>query len=282
MAVSSKKAWNCEHTDRPNCGRGMCQQCYDSWRYWTNPEKTRERVRQARLDNPEKYAERRAKRRENITPEQKERDLYSARISKREKYAENPAPFIQAAKDWYWANKDRKAASDRVRRKTKRDELIQDKYSISPEELKKKFEDQGGFCICGEPLRFETPKNGPRGWHIDHDHDCCGNDESCGKCVRGLLCNRCNWVLGLLNEDPSLLPQYMNSYLNKYAYIKENSACRALNSLLKNLQLSVKNTAKGPQIPNLICSLAKPSQEIFGQDHTFSSSYEASTNGTLI
>jgi|SRR5665213_3065796 len=31
---------------------------------------------------------------------------------------------------------------------------------------------------------------------IDHNHDCCPGDKSCGKCIRGLLCNPCNVDLG--------------------------------------------------------------------------------------
>lgn len=36
---------------------------------------------------------------------------------------------------------------------------------------------------------------------LDHDHSCCNGQRSCGKCVRGWLCNTCNSALGLLGED---------------------------------------------------------------------------------
>ena len=36
---------------------------------------------------------------------------------------------------------------------------------------------------------------------IDHDHRCCPGLHSCGKCVRGMLCSKCNKGIGLLDDS---------------------------------------------------------------------------------
>jgi hypothetical protein len=38
---------------------------------------------------------------------------------------------------------------------------------------------------------------------VDHDHSCCQGRRSCGKCVRGALCNRHNLYLGFIEKDPA-------------------------------------------------------------------------------
>jgi hypothetical protein len=39
----------------------------------------------------------------------------------------------------------------------------------------------------------------------DHDRSCCPGTGSCGKCVRGLLCNPCNLMIGHAHDEQERL-----------------------------------------------------------------------------
>jgi hypothetical protein len=50
---------------------------------------------------------------------------------------------------------------------------------------------------------------------IDHNHDCCPNSNSCGNCIRGVLCGNCNTAEGLLGssiERVEMLLAYMKRH----------------------------------------------------------------------
>jgi hypothetical protein len=86
----------------------------------------------------------------------------------------------------------RKDAADRKRLKD---------YNVSLETYREMEERQGHMCaICRAP--FTDLERKPA---IDHFHDCCPKGSSCGGCVRGLLCHRCNTVLGMMNDSPEVL-----------------------------------------------------------------------------
>lgn len=53
---------------------------------------------------------------------------------------------------------------------------------------------------CGEQLR--SYESGRHAGQIDHDHNCCpGAYSQCGRCVRGIICNRCNTTAAAIEND---------------------------------------------------------------------------------
>lgn len=83
-------------------------------------------------------------------------------------------------------------------------------YGLDREAFIALLEGQGGRCAgCGT-----SEPGGKRGeWAIDHDHACCPHaSKTCGRCVRGLLCNHCNLVLGHTKDNPEVL-RTLASYL---------------------------------------------------------------------
>lgn len=97
------------------------------------------------------------------------------------------------AREWAAKNPDKVKDS---RRKTK----LKQKYGISTEDYDKMYDEQNGVCcICEQP-------HTRRALNVDHCH-------KTGK-VRKLLCDKCNMVLGLVDDSVKML-QKMKDYLNE-------------------------------------------------------------------
>jgi hypothetical protein len=77
-------------------------------------------------------------------------------------------------------------------------------YRMTEDDYLAMLEAQGGVCaICRRPESKTSSKFGnPGRLHVDHDHRCCNGKQSCGQCIRGLLCGHCNSAIGQLSEDP--------------------------------------------------------------------------------
>jgi hypothetical protein len=69
-------------------------------------------------------------------------------------------------------------------------------YKLSPEQHIAILEKQNYKCAisaCPAIINKRSP--------IDHDHRCCPSAHSCGKCVRGILCNRHNVGLAHFQDN---------------------------------------------------------------------------------
>lgn len=79
---------------------------------------------------------------------------------------------------------------------------IKTSYGLTREEFEAILEAQGGGCaIC----KTKEPGKQHGRWVVDHDHACCADRKSCGSCIRGLLCTRCNVGLGSFGDDTASL-----------------------------------------------------------------------------
>lgn len=84
------------------------------------------------------------------------------------------------------------------------------RYGISKDQYFEKLTRQNGHCaIC--PY---VPKPGEV-LAIDHWHGCCPTDQTCGNCLRDLLCDWCNRGLGYFKENVDVL-RNAGEYLAKW------------------------------------------------------------------
>lgn len=84
------------------------------------------------------------------------------------------------------------------------------RFNLEPGAYQRMLAEQGGGCaICG------GLEDDGRALAFDHDHACCPGKGSCGKCVRQLLCGRCNRAIGLLNDSPERL-EAAAAYLRRH------------------------------------------------------------------
>jgi hypothetical protein len=110
-------------------------------------------------------------------------------------------------KVWCAANPDRVRQYDRIRKKAYPDRAwrmrLKREYGLSIEEYNTLLNQQNGVCaICHKPETKKT-KGVVGRLSVDHIHS---NPDGSGP-VRGLLCNKCNAVLGLIYDSPDIARQ---------------------------------------------------------------------------
>lgn len=149
-----------------------------------------------RKNNPEKERDMRRRWRENNTEK--------ARINHKVWYEKNRDVYLLQKKE-------------KVKLEDPNNKLIRHRsgylrrIGVDEDWYQKTLAEQGcGCAMCG----IKIPGGNTKRFHIDHDHSCCPKGKSCGKCRRGLLCNRCNLNLGII-ENKKWKRQAL-TYLNKY------------------------------------------------------------------
>ena len=75
-------------------------------------------------------------------------------------------------------------------------------HRVTRDTFAEMYQAQNGLCaICKRSIEFY----GGRTIAIDHDHQCCPGEQSCGRCVRGILCRQCNTLLGDAGDSVTTL-----------------------------------------------------------------------------
>jgi hypothetical protein len=70
-------------------------------------------------------------------------------------------------------------------------------YGLTLQAYENLLKSQKGKCkLCGA----DDPGCGWKSFAVDHDHSCCPGSKTCGKCIRALLCSRCNLGLGFVER----------------------------------------------------------------------------------
>lgn len=116
------------------------------------------------------------------------------------KYKPNPELGRSRAKAYRENNPEKvKARYSREKAKSRWNFLLRT-YNLTQDDYNKILLEQSNRCqIC------KVLFSGKRSPAVDHNHACCPGSRSCGKCVRSILCNNCNSMLGHAKDDIEIL-----------------------------------------------------------------------------
>ena len=87
------------------------------------------------------------------------------------------------------------------------------RYGVTPDQVQAIHTAQNGCCrICGVH-EHDSPN---QCLYVDHDHTHCSQRQGCPECVRGLLCVKCNSLIGFAGDSAELL-------LAAVSYLREST-----------------------------------------------------------
>lgn len=113
-----------------------------------------------------------------------------------------------------------RAAYMKTWQRSRRNEDRDKKFALVPGEWDKRLVDQDYKCLLCSTLLAADGRTSA-GPCMDHDHRCCAWNPTvqqpvCGKCNRGIICKRCNSMLGLALDSAELL-RLGAVYLERYS-----------------------------------------------------------------
>ena len=132
---------------------------------------------------------------------------------------------------------------------------LRELYKTTKEWFDNKLESQSGHCaLC--PATDQT--EGGKRLSVDHDHNCCPNKRTCGKCLRGLLCFNCNKKLGMLEKflaQAKIVPKPGTWTEKALAYLKhyEDKAIEAYAATIPDISFII-----GPGRPYILTNVQIP------------------------
>ena len=120
------------------------------------------------------------------------------RLVQAARYAANPEAFAAATRKWSKTHPEQRNATKRAwyanNKRKHKSTVLKSAYGITLAQYETLLDTQGGVCaIC----KTSTNGNCGRKLYVDHCH-------KTGK-VRGLLCGRCNSILGFVDDSPDWL-----------------------------------------------------------------------------
>src|SRR5690625_4008033 len=184
----------------------LCHKASTRQRYAENRERIAEYHKQWYAKNRERRAEYQkqwyAKNRERRAEYQKQH------------YAENRERVLEYKGQRYTENRERIAEQRKSIGSsglTKgREHSLRHYYRLDPHEYVRMCEQ--GCHRCGV-----SETSAPHGaLEVDHDHSCCEGAKSCGECIRGVLCRRCNVQLARIDWAISHGAVIPDAYLDRW------------------------------------------------------------------
>ena len=173
--------------------------------YWKDPDKARQKKREYYAANRDVVKKRQ---KEYATRTKEDRQKYIRQYARRKK-----KEIREQQHRWYLNNEKRLRVEAKERREMTPNYNLKRRirlHGISEERYFELMRLQGGGCaICGESSKT---------LFIDHNHACCPGKNGCMKCVRGLLCSKCNYAIGMLKDDEKLATRAA-SYLRTNGFL---------------------------------------------------------------